>query len=371
MSDRLHGDAGPRPGWCVQTMRSVVVPGVIAFVLIATVYLPSHPTVSAAQALLGAVAGIYVVAMAFILPRVARVLVLGGRRAALDAPFIRPGSLASAASPARRLLAVVCGAVVSGAVTAGAALATSGTNPASYQHAIGSLAVLANLGLLLATAIPMPGLAGWDAVEAVADLRCSNSSHHAAHAARAAKGVAVTLTILMALAAVRIGDPMLAPLGLLTTATVWAQAEAVRRLDLVERFFATHTATQLAHPVTAVLRSDEQIAELPGDARAWAALVVDGGGLFVGAIGPRPLRAAATRPAARYGDVMVPAGRLRIARPEEAAAAIAGDLEAAGIVLVRGERQYGAVQADDVIAQLRAWADADALETRHAQRVRR
>ncbi len=350
----------------VAQARSLLVPGAIALVLIGTVYLPTHASASAAQAILGDLAGVYVVGMAVLLPRVARVVILGGRRAAADAPFVRPGSLAAGASPARRLTAVASGAIVSGALAAVAAAATTGTTPGSYQHAIGSLAVLANLGLLLATLVPLPGLAGWEAVEAVADLRCAKSSHHAAYAARAAKAVAVSLTVLLGLASLRIGDPMLALLGLLATLTVWAEAEAVRRVDLAERFFATHEASQLAHPVTAVRRVGEQIADLAGEARTSAALVVDGAGLFVGAIGPRQLRDAASRPAARLGDAMVPARTLRIAQAEDAAADIATDLETAGIVLVRGEQRYGVVEADDVVVQLRAWAGEDSIAMRRA-----
>ncbi len=366
----MRGGTGPGPGHpsaaTTGQARSLLVPGAIAFVLIATVYMPTHPSGSAGQALLGAIAGLYVVGMAVILPRVTRVLILGGRRVAADAPFLRPGLLASGASPARRLVAVASGAVVSGALAAAAAAATSGTDIRSYQHAIGSLAVLANLGLLLATMVPMPGLAGWEAVEAITEARCSNRDHHAAHVARAAKAVAVALAVLLALGAALIGDPMLAALGILAAATVWAQAEAVRRIDIVERFFASHTASQLAHPVNAVRRADEQIADLTGEARAAASLVVDGAGLFVGAIGPRQMRAAAARPAARCSDAMVPVRTLRIAQAADGAADIAGDLEIAGIVLVRGDPRYGAVEADDVIAQMRAWADADALATRQA-----
>ncbi len=369
MSGARVGGPAHRAGATAGSARSLLVPGAIAFVLIATVYLPTHASASGAQALLGAVAGVYVVGMTVILPRVVRVLILGGRRAAADAPFVRPGALAVGASPARRLAAVVAGAVVSGGLALVAVGATSGTTPGSYQHAIGTLAVIANLGLLLATLVPLPGLAGWEAVESFAAFRCPEASHHAAHTAHAAKAAAVALTILLGLAAIRIGDPMLFPLGLLAAATVWAQAEAVRRVDIVERFFASHTASQLSHPVHAVRRADEQIAELTAEAQASPSLVIDGAGLFVGAIGPRQMRAAATRPAARFGDAMVPARTLRIAQADDAAADIAADLEAVGIVLVRGERRYGAVDADDVVVQLNAWAHADALAARHAHRA--
>ena len=55
-------------------MGSMPLPGAIASVLIATIYRPSHPSGSAGQALLAAIAGTYVVGMAVLLPRATRVL---------------------------------------------------------------------------------------------------------------------------------------------------------------------------------------------------------------------------------------------------------------------------------------------------------
>ncbi|MHB8961151.1 MAG: hypothetical protein ACYDAN_16190 [Candidatus Limnocylindrales bacterium] len=371
MSARLEGTGDGRPaGFAAEQARSLLLPAVIALVLIATIYIPTHPSGSAGQALLAAIAGTYVVGMAVLMPRVTRVLILAGRRAVGDAPFLRPNQVAAGAPPARRLAAVAVGAVVSGALAAVAAAATTGAAPGSYQHAIGSLAVLANFGLLLATLVPVPGLAGWDAVEAVADLRCSDPDHRAAHVARTAKAASAVLAILLTAASLRIGDPMLPALGALMAVTVWVQAEALRRLDVVSRFFAGHTADDLARPVNAVLRVDDRVADLTSEARAHPALVLDGAGLFAGAIGPRQMLAAASRPAARCGDAMVPASALLIAQADAPAAAIAPDLEKAGVVLVRGNRRYGAVEADDVVAQLRAWAGADAAAMAAAHRSR-
>ncbi len=369
MSARPVGTGdGRTAGAAVQPARSLLVPGAIAFVLIATLYLPTHPGESLPQAVLAAVAGVYVIGMAFVVPRVIRVVILGGRKAVGDAPFLRPRDVAAGASPARRLSAVGAAALVSGALAAAATLATAGAAPGSYQHAIGSLAVLANVGLLLATVVPMPGLAAWDAVEAIADLRCANASHRAAHAARTAKVVAAVLAVLLALFAVRAGDPMLLALGILTAASVSVQAEAIRRLDTVSRFFASHTAAQLARPVNAVRRVDDRIADLPPEARTCSSLVLDGSGLFVGAIGPRQMRAAASRPAARCGEEMVAAGALLIAQADAPALEIAAHLRTAGIVLVRGDQRYGAVDADDMVAQMQAWARADAAAALAAHR---
>lgn len=351
--------------------RTLLVPGVIAFVLIATLYLPTHASEPLGQALLAALAGVYVVAMSVVLPRATRVVILGGRRTLGDAPFLRPGLLARGASPARRLLAVGAGAVVSGALAAVALAATAGEPNLGYAHAIGSLAVLANLGLLLATVVPMPGLAGWEAVEATVDLRCPNRDHRAAHAARTAKAAAAILAGILSALAVASGDMMLLVLGILTTAMVWVQAEALRRLDVVERFLSGHTALQLARPISAVCRVDDRIADLSPVARACPCLVLDGAGLFVGALGPRQMQASLARPAARCGDAMVPARTLRIVQADTPAAEISAALQTAGIVLVRGDRQYGAVDADDVVAQLRSWTQRDAAEIRVAHEARR
>jgi hypothetical protein len=183
---------------------------------------------------------------------------------------------------------------------------------------------------------------------------------------RTAKNVAVALAAALLLGAGMTGDALLAVLGAAAFATVWAQADVAGRLDTASRFLAGHTASQLARPVSAVRRADESVAGLRGDARTSAAIVIDGAGLFVGAIGPRQVSSAAARTAARCGDVMVPAGRLRITRSDVAASDIAADLAVSGIVLVQGDGGIGAVEAEEVEVQRRAWAVDDSLALRLA-----
>jgi len=178
---------------------------------------------------------------------------------------------------------------------------------------------------------------------------------------RTAKNQTVALAAALLLGTSLTGDALLAVLVAAAFATAWAQADAVARLDTASRFLAGHTASQLAHPVTAVRRADEAVAILRGASRTTAALVIDGAC-------PRQISAAVTPTAARCGDVMVPAVRLRITRADVVASEFAADRAVAGIVLEQAEGRIGAVEAEDVAFQRRAWAENDlrALRMAHA-----
>jgi hypothetical protein len=65
---------------------------------------------------------------------------------------------------------------------------------------------------------------------------------------------------------------------------------------------------------------------------------------------------------------MVPAVRLRITRADVVASEFAADRAVAGIVLEQAEGRIGAVEAEDVAFQRRAWAENDlrALRMAHA-----
>lgn len=358
----------PARGLAAEGPGRLLVPAAIAVVLVATLYMPMHPNAWPVQVALTTAAGTYLVGMAVLLPRAARLVMLDGRRAA--APRRRSSSTVLHASPARRLAAFSAGALLSSALAIAAGVATAGATPGTDQHAIGMLAGVANLGLLLALVVPIPGLPGWGAAQAVADLRCADPDHRVAHAARMARTAAALLAALLAVGAVLLRNPVIAALGGLPAVAVWVAAGSRKDLDTTSRFLRSHSASDLAHPVTSVCRADDRIADLAPGTRDCVSLVLDGSGAFVGVVGPRQFRVALARPAARCGDVMVPAASLRVVPGDAPAADIAGDLATVGVLLVRGGRCYGAVDADDVAAQMRSWAvtDTQAMLAAHGSR---
>ncbi len=310
------------------------------------------------------VASAYVIAMSLVLPRVLRAVVLHARPVTAAEVLRGPRDASSHASPVRRLAALGAGGAVS-ALLAGIALsAASSTVPGSYQHAIGSLAVLANAALLLATLLPLPGLSAWDGAAALGALWCPDASHLPAHTAHAATAVALVLGGVLALLSLALGTPMLSVIGVATVIVVWSRAEATLRLDHAARFLRSHTAADLAAPVTAVRRVDDRIADLTPAARTCPSLVIDGGALFVGVIGLHQFKAAVGADT-RCGDVMVPARAVPIVQGNTPASDLARALEDVGVVLVRGDSRYGAIDADDVRRRIRASADTAVIHRKH------
>lgn len=263
MSAGMSG-GGPRsamlaigPGWAL--------PAMVVFAFVALVYLPAHPAQSTTRAVLAAGGAMYVIGLSVIMPRLLRGVVLrhAGSREAIVVLGREHGALRSAQlAPRWRLVAVALGAGTSAMGALAAASIAGLVERGGYPHAIATLAVATNLAVAFGALAPLPGLGGWAAVLAIADARGTSPDDRVRWAAGAARAVAPAIPLLIAGLGVVVGDPMLIPLGLFIGLFVWMQAGTTRKLDVAERFFARHTATDLARPLTGMRRADDRVRDL-------------------------------------------------------------------------------------------------------------
>lgn len=336
------------PGWRVSA--------VVVSVLSAAAYLPTHP--AGVIAIAGA---IYVVGLSVILPGLARGMVL--RRAGVTEPITvigrGPDILGQPElSPRWRLAAIALGLAISGLAALIAARMLMGTEPGTYPHAIGSLALATNGAMALAAIAPVPGLGGWAILLALADLRGPGEHDRVTFAVTGARIAAVAGGAAAVVLGAVIGDPMVIPLGISLAAFTWSRAGARLRMGIAERFFVRHTAEDLARPLTAVRRYDERLVGFSACAQREAALVTGAAGELLGALGPRQIRSALKSDpvGARCEGAMIPIRSLAVIPGHAPATAVLADLAGQGFAVVRGKGTFSVVEAEDVGHQLRMWA---------------
>lgn len=338
-----------------------LVPATMLFVFVTVAYLPTHPIGNGVAGLIAAIGAFYVVAILVVLPRLVRGFVL--RRGGLGDPIVLLGHASdvlerATVPPLRRLAAVASGLLVTMLATVGSILVTGGAASGTYSHAVGSLALAANLALLLGSLMPIPGFGGWAVLLALADLRPAGPDGRVGQAAIWARTAALGLVGGSVILGFAVGDVMVVPIGLLLAVFAWRAAGTARGVDVAKRFFARHSAADLARPLTAVRQADDRLAELGPEARDAPALVLDGHGALVGVVGPRQLEAALRGESAdhRCSDVMVPIRALTIIGGTAPASALLPGLTAHGFAVVRSESGIAAADADDVGRQLRIWS---------------
>jgi hypothetical protein len=338
--------------------RGWAVPAMAVFAFVGLVYLPAHPAQSAAQEILATVGAMYVIALVVAVPRVIRGAVL--RRAGSREPIVVLGRdhgalTASSLAPRSRLLAVALGAASSTAGVLVAVSIGSSVAPGGYPHAIATLAAAANLTVVLGAIGPVPGSGGWAALLAIADARGASADDRVRWVARAARSVAVAVPSFAVALAIVTGDPMLAVLGAILGLFVWTQAGAAAHADQAERFLARHTASDLARPLTATLRTDESVPKAALDVRGAVSIVMDEGGALVGVLGPRQIRAACAGNLPCAG-AMVPMRSVSVVAGQAAATAALGDLARHGFAVVRDAEGLGVIETDDLRRQIHLWA---------------
>lgn len=351
----LHMLTGPiaiGPGW--------LLPASITFSFVALIYLPAHGTVPDMRGLIASASALYVVGIAVVVPRLIRGIM--PRKAGSSDPIVILGRGAGVIdrrdlAPRWRLAALAAGLFASAAMMVIAMRLVTEAATGSYPHAISNLVLATSATLVLGAIAPLPGLGGWTALLAIADLRGASAARRVAFAARGARLAAVLLAFVVTVVGISIGDPVSIPMGVALGVIVWASAGAAAGRDVAEQFFARHTAHELAKPLTTVHLADERLAALDSQGDTQAALVVDLDGAIQGAIGPRQIRSALrSGPTHRCVDAMIPLHRLTIHRGSAAATVLIVDLAGQGFAVVRDDAGIVVADAADVGRQVRVWS---------------
>jgi hypothetical protein len=246
-----------------------------------------------------------------------------------------------------------------------AALTAQFAPPASNGHAIAALVAAANLALAISALVPLPGLAGWVLLLALADLCGARESTRVGTAAALARGLVVAIA-LGGTAVALAGDRLLAiPLLLGLVAIAWVAAGATHAMDVQSRFLARHSAAELTQARPSTCRRDDLVNDFPAHVREEAALVLDPSGTVIGVIGPREIRRArgVLRGAAtRCSDVMTGVRDLEVAAGSAPATALVPGLARRGYAIVQDRGVVGLVDARDLGRQIRVWRLADGIQ---------
>jgi hypothetical protein len=347
-----HGSITVGRGW--------PVPAALTFAFLVAVYLPDHDAADAGRGLIGAIGALYVVGVSFVLPRLVRGLLL--RRGGWSGPVVLLGRDARALEaddlrPAWRFTGITGGLLVHVALAVMAWRVLAEAQAGTYPHAVSGLALAVNVVLAIAALAPVPGFGGWALLLAGADARNVPIDERVEWAVMGARLIALTLAVVGGAFVVASGHAMLMPFVGLAAGFTWIRAETARSLDSVERFFARHTAGELARGLTVVRRADEVLSVLHQRAREEAALVVSDEGVLLGAIGPRQISAALSRAGAapRFAEAMVPVGRLHFVSSAAPGNALLAELAQHGFAVVRDEDRYAVAEAVDIGRQIHIW----------------
>lgn len=326
------------PGWLVPA-------ALIAWFIAAP--LPAHVASVRAPWLLAAGGAVFLLAASLIAARLAREVVLRW-----------PGASGPRGVSSRgRLIAHAAGAFTSAAI-AGAALGLqSGSAPATFAHAIGSMAFAVNAGLVVLSTAPISGFGGWTMLLMLVDLGSPGPRDRVRMVAVRAR-VAAVATGIAGLAIARVtAEPMTAAVGVGPGAIIWVQAGAAVAADAAERYFAGRLAKDLARPLTAVRGPDFRLVDLDTRSRGEVALVVSPSGELLGAFGPRQVLVASRRwgADASCADAMAPVGVLRFVPGTGPATLLIPVLAEFGFAVVRSDSGIAVVEAADVQHQMRVW----------------
>lgn len=341
-------------------------PAVMTFVALASIYLPDHTGRATGVGVIAAFGGLYAVAMSLAARRLVTAWALrrGGWTGRVNL-LGRPGGVPLGREPHAgwRLAAIAGSGVASLAIAVAAALTAQLAAPASYGHAISTFVAAANLALAMSALVPLPGLAGWALLLALADLRGARESTRVGTAAAMARGLVVAIA-LGGTAVALAGDRLLAiPLLLSLVAIAWVATGATHAMDVQSRFLARYSAAELTHARPEVCQRDDLLSDLPERARREAALVVDPRGNVLGVIGPRQHRAGVRRGAAtRCFEAMVGIDHLEVVSGSVPATALVPHLARLGFAVVHVGGHVGIVDAHDLGRQIRVWRLADGID---------
>lgn len=336
------------------------VPAAIVTVIVVLLYLPAHGgSTGSLDGLMAAIAGLYVVGLSVAGTRLVRGLILraGGAREPIALLGRGPDVLASAAiRPAWRLAGLGAGIVAPLAAVVLAMASAGAAAPDSYPHAVASLALAVNAVIAAGAVIPAPGYSGWALLLALVDAAGATADTRVARAARLARLAGSPILVAGGILAALLGDPMLSVLGLFLGFTAWRHTRLAVEQDAIMRFLASHTAGDVARPITHRVSADEPAERLVGRPGAQAAVwAVEAGRAVLGAIGPRQLADLRGRPGRRCGEAMVPLGSLGLIAQSAPATAILPDLVRHGVVLVAGPDGLGSMDPDSLREQVRIW----------------
>lgn len=352
---------GERPTGWVAFGSGWLWPAVVVSLFVVLLYVPAHhePT-GAMDGLAASVAILYVLGLSLMTPRLLRGIILraGGSHDAVVLLGRGPNALTAESIRARwRLAAVAASTVASLAATLVAARLTVAANPASYQHAVASLALGVNLAIAAGTLVPAPGFTGWALLLGLVDAVGVRPDRRVGRAARLAQFVGVPIMLTIGTAAALLGGPMFMVIGLMLGLLAWTKSEAAAGRDATVRFLAGHRAGDLVRPITSHVNPEETLEGLLARPRADRVVtIVEADGGVLGAIGPHQIAArASVSRGGRCRDVMVPLAALRPLAASSPAADLLPRLGGYGFALVTGPDGLGYVEVSDLATQIRIW----------------
>lgn len=342
-----------------------VWPTAFVALYVSLVYLPTHHTgPGGGDGFVAALGALYAVGLSVVLPRLIRGGIL--RAAGSREPIVLLGHSADALlshtiRPRCRLAAIVTGVLVSTAAALGSAALAGVAEEATYAHALVSLALGANLLIVAAAAVPIPGFTGWALLLALVDAAGIRTDQRVRRAARIAQAVGFPGFLLAGLAAGLLGDLMLSLAAFLLALFTWTRTDVAVGHDAIARFLASHSVGDLARPAASRADADESVADLIERLTdVGVVTLVEVGGALVGAIGPRQLAARdRLRREQRCSELMVPLARLPLLPATTPAAGLVSQVGRYGFALVRGLPPIGYVEASDLLVRILATAGAN------------
>jgi hypothetical protein len=352
---------GERPTGWVAFGSGWVGPAVVVSMFVVLLYVPAHnPSTSGIDGLIAAMAILYVLGLSLTTPRLLRGVILrfGGSHDPIVLLGRGPDALTAESIRARwRLAAVAVSTVTSLAATFVAARLTVTADPASYQHAVASLALGVNLAIAAGSLVPAPGFTGWALLLGLLDASGVKPDRRVGRAARMAQFVGVPIMLTLGVAAALFGYPMFLVIGFVFALITWTQSTVVVGQDATARFLAGHRAADLVRPIINHVDPEETLDGLLARSRANRVVtIVEVDGSVLGAIGPRQI---AGRASGSHGDrcreVMVPIAALRPLAGSSPAADLLPRLGGYGFALVTGPDGLGYVEVSDLATQIRIW----------------
>lgn len=333
----------------------------IVVLFVALVYVPAHhPSRGGIDQLIASGAILYVLGLSVAVPRLLRGIILraGGNRDPIVLLGRGPDPLVGDSIRARWRLGASVGSSIASLIAAlVAARLMAGTDPATYAHAVASLALGVNLLTAAGILVPVPGFTGWALLLGLVDAVGVPSDRRVRRAARLARLVGIPVMLTMGVAAALVGDLMLLVVGLMLAFLIWTHSQAVVGQDGTMRFLAGHRAGDLVRPITSHVQPEETLDSLLARPRAdHIVTTVEAGGGVLGAIGPRQISArAVVRHGERCRDVMVPVAELPLVAASSPAADLLPQLTGYGFAIVTGPDGLGYVEVSDLTTQIRIW----------------
>ena len=334
------------------------MPAVFVALFVALFYLPAHHRSGAGgDGLIAAIAGLYVIGLSVVAPRLVRGAIL--RLAGSREPIVLFGRVGDALTtvalrPRWRLAALAAGTATSALAAVGGAVLSGVADQETYAHAIASLALGVNVLLAGAAVVPVPGFTGWALILAIVDATGTPADLRVRRAARLARGIGFPLFLVLGMGAAFLGHPMLVLSGFLLAMLSWTQTDLAVAHDLIARFLVSRMAGDVARRVASHADADDSVDELVlNGADLRTVTVVETSGALVGAIGPRQLAERdVRRPGQRCSELMVPIGSVPLLLAATPAATLLPALGRCGFVLVRLPDGLAYIEAADLLERI-------------------